>query len=258
VLEGVLIADRSAPERPLLIFAETGELTWNARSDALSLLLRRGDIHMEPTREPSREPSREPMREPMGEPTLEPEREPTRAAWGGPGPESGREGLRAAASPSVRHRYRRIEFESFDYVLEAEQLLGVSLSALRPREMTAAELRSAIARAEAGDPLAELRRRDPVYYRLHLQRRLALPVAPVLFALVGVPLAVRRNRGGRSWGVFTCALVAFAYYALLTLGQGLALDGTVSAAAALWLPNLVFAAVALGVLWRSNRVGFAA
>jgi lipopolysaccharide export LptBFGC system permease protein LptF len=122
--------------------------------------------------------------------------------------------------------------------------------------MTAAELRSAIFRAEAGDPLTDLRRQDPIYYRLHLQRRLALPVAPVLFALVGVPLAIRRDRGGRSWSVFTCVLVAFAYYALLTFGQALALDGAVSAAAALWLPNFVFAIGAGVALWRSNRVGF--
>jgi len=221
VLEGVLIADRSDPERPLLIFAETGELMWNEQNDALHLLLRRGDIHIEP---------------PHG---------------------AQRETVRAAASDRPIDRYRRIEFASFDYRIEAEKLLGVSLSALRPREMTAAELRSAITRAEAGDPLTDLRRRDPVYYRLHLQRRLALPVAPVLFALVGVPLAIRRDRGGRSWSVFTCALVAFVYYALLTFGQGLALDGVLSAAAALWLPNGAFAVFALGVLWNSNRVGFA-
>jgi len=47
-LEGVLIADRSDPERPLLIFAEDGELFWDAESDGLHLRLRNGDIHIEP------------------------------------------------------------------------------------------------------------------------------------------------------------------------------------------------------------------
>jgi len=213
-LEGVLIADRSEPERPLLIFAEDGELDWDPEHGELRIRLRNGDIHIDPE------------------------------------PEAGA----AAVSESTRERYQRIAFRTLDYALEADEALGVSLSAYRPREMTAARLREAIARAEAGDPLAELRRHDPVYYRLHLQRRLALPVAPLLFALVGIPLGIRRTRGGRSWGVLLCALLAFGYYALLTFGQALALEGAISAAAALWLPNAAFAGAAWALLRRARRV----
>jgi LPS export ABC transporter permease LptF len=213
-LEGVLIADRSDPERPLLIFAEDGEVDWNPEHDALRLRLRNGDIHID----------------------AEPET-------------TGAVAARRASEPT-----RRIAFGSFDYTLEADQVLGVSLSAHRPREMTTERLRSVIARAEAGDPLAELRRHDPVYYRLHLQRRFALPATPVLFALVGVPLALRRARGGRSWGIFVCALLAFGYYLLLALGQALALEGAIPAAAALWLPNTAFGALAWALLRRAQRV----
>jgi len=212
-LEGVLIADRSDPERPLLIFAEDGELDWDSERDELRLRLRNGDIHIDP------------------------------------GPEAS-----AAAAPEpAGERYQRIAFRTFDYAIEADKALGVSLSAYRPREMTAAQLRAVIARAEAGDPLAELRRHDAVYYRLQLQRRLALPAAPLLFALVGVPLGIRRVRGGRSWGILLCALLAFGYYALLTFGQALALTGAISAAAALWLPNAAFAATAWALLRRARR-----
>jgi lipopolysaccharide export system permease protein len=216
-LEGVLIADRSDPERPLLIFAEDGELVWDTERDGLQLHLRNGDIHIEP-----------------------------------PG-----EALAAAAPKPARERYQRIAFQTFDYHFGADELLGVSLSAHRPREMSAEQLRAVIARAEAGDPLAELRRHDPVYYRLQLQRRMALPVAPVLFALVGGPLAVRRVRGGRSWGVFVCALVAFGYYALLALGQALALEAAIPATA-LWLPNVAFAGVAWALLLRARHPEIAA
>jgi lipopolysaccharide export system permease protein len=212
-LEGVLIADRSDPERPLLIFAEDGELDWDPEHDELRIRLRDGDIHIDP----------------------EPEADA------------------AAVSEPTRERYQRIAFRTLDYALEADEALGVSLSAYRPREMTAAGLREVIARAEAGDPLAELRRHDPVYYRLHLQRRLALPAAPLLFALVGVPLGFRSTRGGRSWGVLLCALLAFGYYALLTFGQALALEGVISAAAALWLPNAAFAGAAWALLRRARR-----
>ena len=116
-------------------------------------------------------------------------------------------------------------------------------------------LRTAIARAEAGDPLEDLRRHDAVYYRLHLQRRLALPFAPILFALIGVPLAVGPARRGRTWGILLCALTAFGYYALLTIGQSLAHDAVIPATLAAWLPNGVFAGLAWTLLRRTAQVG---
>ena len=58
---------------------------------------------------------------------------------------------------------------------------------------------------------------------------------------------------GRSWGVLLCALLAFGYYALLTFGQALALRGTISETAALWLPNAAFAGTAWVLLRRAGR-----
>jgi len=48
-LEGVLISDRSDPERPLMIFAEHGRLNWNTERSELEFRLNNGDIHIEPT-----------------------------------------------------------------------------------------------------------------------------------------------------------------------------------------------------------------
>ena len=50
-------------------------------------------------------------------------------------------------------------------------------------------------RAAAGDPLTDLRERAPVEYALQLHRRSVLPFAPILFALVAVPLGPHRARG---------------------------------------------------------------
>jgi len=214
-LEGIVIADRSDPKRPLLIFAEDGNLDWDPDAEVLRLRLRRGDIHIEPTSPP--------------------------AADAKPGEST--------------NRYQRIAFTGFDYALEADEVLGVSLSAYRPREMSGSQLRTVIARARAGDPLAELRRHDPVYYQLQLQRRLALPVAPLLFALVGVPLGARRSRGGRSFGILLCGLLAGAYYALLSLGQALATAGMLPAVPAAWLANATFGLAAGGLLLQQRRFG---
>lgn len=229
-LRGILIADRSEPERPLLIFAERGETRWDPDLGALHLKLRDGTIHLEPDGA-------------LDAATL-------------PGVGASAPDFVAASVPAAAgERYRRISFETFDYALDADEVIGVSLAAQRPREMTNAQLRHTIARAEAGDPLPELRRHDAIFYRLHLQRRLALPFAPILFALVGVPLALGAARRGRSFGVLLCALIAFGYYLLLTLGQSLARDGAMPAALAIWLPNAVFAGIAWALLRRAARIG---
>jgi lipopolysaccharide export LptBFGC system permease protein LptF len=43
------------------------------------------------------------------------------------------------------------------------------------------------------------------------------------------------------------------YYAVLSFGQYLALDGLLSPAVALWLPNVFFGLVALAFLVRAHR-----
>jgi len=234
-LGGVLIADRSLPEHPLLIFAAHGETKWDSDLGTLHLELSDGTIHFDSD--------------------TNTDSEIVAAAAGLSGIRSNPRAAETSTGAVPDGAYRRISFRTFDYAIAADEMLGVSLAAHRPREMSNAQLRSAITRAEAGDPLDDLRRHDPVYYRLQLQRRLALPFAPVLFALIGVPLAVGPARRGRSWGILLCAITAFGYYLLLTLGQSLAHDGAISAAFATWLPNGVFAVIAWILLQRSTRIG---
>ena len=146
----------------------------------------------------------------------------------------------------------RISFATFDVAFDAGDLFGAELTRLRPREMTQAQLRAALASSNTapGDPLA----RDATAFALQLQRRAVLPFAPVLFALIGIPLGLRPVGGGRAFGAIVCALLAFTYYALLTFGGYLALEGLVAPALALWLPNAAFAAAATALLLGSRGV----
>ena len=90
-------------------------------------------------------------------------------------------------------------------------------------------------------------------YEIQLQRRLALPAAPLLFALVGIPLGMRRSRGARSFGVLLCVILVFAYYAFLSAGTYFAEENLAPAWTALWIPNLLFAIVAVVLLRRARR-----
>jgi lipopolysaccharide export LptBFGC system permease protein LptF len=104
-----------------------------------------------------------------------------------------------------------------------------------------------------GKPPDCLRVKTPERYEIQYHRRLALPVAPVLFALLGVSLGMRRTRGARSFGMLLCIGLVFSYYALLSFGTFLAEDQRLPAALALWLPNLAFGAAAVPLLLRARR-----
>jgi lipopolysaccharide export system permease protein len=149
----------------------------------------------------------------------------------------------------------RISFERFDYRLEVDELLGERRQ--RAKEMSWRDLVSTVTRLHNGERQAvraELRD-PPIDHELDIHRRLSAPAAPLLFGLVGLPIGMRRVRGGRSWGALWCAGIAFSYYGLQMFTTFLAEQGAIRAGAALWAPNFAFAALAAWLLARARRVG---
>jgi len=203
-LEGVFISDESDPERPLLIFAEYGEFSFDPAEQKVRLSLRNGDVH-----------------------------------WEERGDSDG--------------RYNRMSFLSFEYAFDYSISSEMRSYMIRPRDMTTEELREVIARARAGGSLDNLYSRRVQDYEIQLHRRFALPVAPMVFALLAVPLSLRRGRGARSWGVLLCGLLVTLYYAVLSFGQYLALQAVLPPALAMWLPNVFFGLVAVALLVRVGR-----
>ncbi len=148
---------------------------------------------------------------------------------------------------------RRLAFEELAYAFDVSTLLGRAFSPVRPRQMNLDELRGVLARAETGDALFGLDQRDPIEYALEIQRRLALPLAPLLFVVAAVPLGLRVRAAGRAWGVVLCALLVGGYYALIGSGQMLARAEWIGPVAALWWPTLIFGAAGTTLLVRAWR-----
>lgn len=149
--------------------------------------------------------------------------------------------------------YRRMSFLSFEYAFDFRIATEIRSHLVRPRDMTMEDLRGVIAKARAGESLEHLYAKKVEEYEIQLYRRFALPVAPMVFALLAVPLALQRGRGARSWGVLLCGLLVTLYYAVLSFGQYLALEALLPPAVALWLPNVFFSLVALAFLVRAHR-----
>jgi len=96
----------------------------------------------------------------------------------------------------------------------------------------------------------------PVTRRWHLieyHRRLALPTACIVLALVGIPLGLSSKKGGKSSGFVLTILLVFLYYSLSLIGVSFAKQGRLSPAAGVWLADLVFLAGGVFLLWQSER-----
>lgn len=149
--------------------------------------------------------------------------------------------------------YHKTDFTTYDVSLN----LAVALARFSQREkdaqeMTLSELRHAIAeRAAAGRPVnAEL---------VELHRKFSLPCACLVFGLVGVPLGVQPVRAVRSRSFSVSLALIFIYYLMLTAGEAMAEKGHVPAVIALWIPNLTFAALGVGLfvaVARERALGF--
>lgn len=142
-------------------------------------------------------------------------------------------------------RSARIHFDSFSVGVDVSHILGKEFGPVRPKQMTRDELESVLERVKRGDPLKELDQKDPIEYELEVQRRRTLPFAPLLFAGVGVPIALASEQRGRSLGLPIALAAAFAYFGLGNLAESIAKQGWLSAAQASWIPNGVFLIAAL-------------
>ena len=77
----------------------------------------------------------------------------------------------------------------------------------------------------------------------------------LIFALLGVPVAIRFPRGGVGLVIGTSLAVFSIYYVGLIGGEELGDRLLVSPFLAMWTPNLIFTAVGLGLLWLVRREG---
>ncbi len=84
--------------------------------------------------------------------------------------------------------------------------------------------------------------------------RLALPVAALVLALVGIPLGLSTRKGGKAVGLMLTILLVFIYYIMMAFGWSLAKQGRISPLVGLWTANLLFAVAGILMLANLRRV----
>jgi lipopolysaccharide export system permease protein len=102
------------------------------------------------------------------------------------------------------------------------------------------------------DRLDGARRRAAVYL-VEIHKKFAIAVACFVFALLGVPVALRFPRGGAGLVIGTSVIVFAIYYIGLIGGEDLGDRLIVSPFLSMWGPNLLFGALGAVGLWVMRR-----
>ena len=84
-----------------------------------------------------------------------------------------------------------------------------------------------------------------------IHERLSMAFSSLVFILVGLPLAIRTGRTEKSINFAVSMGVAFIYWIFLALGEALSLRGILDASLAMWLPNILLAAIGLFLIART-------
>lgn len=90
-------------------------------------------------------------------------------------------------------------------------------------------------------------------FLVEYHKKFAIPVACIVFVLVGAPIGVRARRGGYGFAMGASTLVFVIYYLLLTGGEDLADRRFLPPWVAMWGGNLIFLLLGAWLLRRTAR-----
>ncbi|MEO7030133.1 MAG: LPS export ABC transporter permease LptF [Acidobacteriaceae bacterium] len=94
-------------------------------------------------------------------------------------------------------------------------------------------------------------------YAIELNSRFSFPTACFVLMLVGVPLGLSSNRGGKGTGFVLTLFLVLLYYVLSEVGVALATQGKLSPFIGVWGANLLFTAAGLLLVQQLSRGGVA-
>jgi lipopolysaccharide export system permease protein len=95
--------------------------------------------------------------------------------------------------------------------------------------------------------------KDALAAEVEIARRVAMPLATVIFALVGAPLGVAQRREGKGMGFAYAVAITFAYWMSQNLVTALAKGGALPPMLAMNLPNIVGLAIGIFLIRRVLR-----
>ena len=88
---------------------------------------------------------------------------------------------------------------------------------------------------------------------MEMNRRFSLPLASFIFALVGAPLGVQKQRSSSSVGFGISVVIIFLYYAVMTFAGALGRGHVIPSALSIWIPNIIAFIMGVLLIRRASR-----
>ena len=265
-IEGVLIYDRERPDVRTVITAERGRIAFTPDYRYLVMTLENGQIHelSLPGMESYRRISFRKNRYVFEATGYGFERSDSK------GPRGGRELSAAELLVMGNELQARVQACQRSNAREFERLkreighIRQRSSATEPDETSPSGPMLRVARAidtneaqitglaSAVEQLNDLRQQ---YYvtMIEYHKKYSLPLACVVFALVGIPLGVMARRGGFGVGAGLSLLFFVLYWAMMIGGEKIARTGLLTPGVWVWMPDLLLASIGLFMLYRLNH-----
>jgi lipopolysaccharide export system permease protein len=133
-------------------------------------------------------------------------------------------------------------FKTYDITIKPEENFGSSW--LAPDEMSYPTLLATIQNGRASG-------KRNLEAETELARKYTVPVATLLFAMLGISLGLKPARGGQSERFGVSIALFFAYYSLMRVGQTFAERGLLNPFIAMAIPDVVFLALAIWLFIRA-------
>lgn len=115
-----------------------------------------------------------------------------------------------------------------------------------PEELTMKELKAQIR-------IMKTQYVDTSKLETELYQRITVPMASLIFALVGVPLGLQPTRNSSSAGFAMSVIIIFFYYALMTMANAIGRSGALSPMLAVWIPNVIGLIAGLFLIRKASR-----
>ncbi len=118
-----------------------------------------------------------------------------------------------------------------------------------------ADLRRVAGRSTSDVTLAGHKLRQAGRLRVEIHKKLSIPVACVVFVLIGAPLGIYVKRGGAATGAALSIGFFLIYWVFLISGEKLADRAVIAPWVAMWSPNIVLGLAGLALIACLSRRG---
>ena len=123
---------------------------------------------------------------------------------------------------------------------------SVDFSDVSLKELTSDKLREKISKTDKKDSV--------IYtYTNEYWFRWILAIAPIVFALIAIPIGIMAGKGGKAIGFGMSLVVIFVYYMFLVIALNVGEKGYVPSCYIMWLPNIVLTIAGLFLFRKMNK-----